>query len=108
MLKEIIEKSSALGIHEKRNISGEYCELVIYAKEIDAWTKILTRFLGPAAKPPKKKPSREDLSLAKGYGGIFENQTLFKKVLDDTIIIAMFWPWQDKDHVTLKIALIKK
>ena len=34
-------------------------------------------------------------------------QTLFKKDFEGHSIIAMFWPWQDQAHTTLKIALLK-
>ena len=107
-LKEIIEKCNILSVHDKRIISDEYNELVFYNKEIDKWNKIFVDILGPAIKPAGVEPTKDDLQLTKDYGGIYDNQTLFKKEFDDVIVIAMFWPWGDDTHTTLKIALFKK
>jgi len=108
MIKKILEKAGVLGLREKRVVSNEYCELVFYSKDTDAWREVLTEFLGPAAKPAGQKPTEKDIELTKSYGGVFGNQTLFKKAIRGKTVIAMFWPWQDKTHVTLKIAFIKK
>lgn len=107
-LKEIIEKCLALNIYEKRSVDEEYCELVFYNKELDKWEKIFTDALGSAVKPPETRPTREDMRLTNDYGGIEANQTLFKKDFDGATMIAMFWPWGDCEHTTLKIALLRK
>ena len=108
MIKEIFEKLSSLNIYEKRGITDEYCELVFFTKDTAEWEKILTGILGPASKPPKTKPTKEDQLLTKDRGGIHNDQTLFKKLLGGITVIAMFWPWQDDIHTTLKVAVIKK
>ena len=107
-LKEIIEKCSTLDFAEKRTVSDKYCEFVIATKEMNEWEKMLTGILGPVTKPAKVKPTKEDARITQEYGGVFDNQTLFKKELEDGTIIAMFWPWQDDTHTTVKIAFIKK
>lgn len=107
-LKEIIEACSRLSIFDKRIISDQYHELVFYNKEIDEWNKIFTVIFGPALKPAGAKPTRDDSRLTKDYGGIFANQTLFKKKFDDITVIAMFWPWQDNIHITLKMVVLEK
>jgi len=81
MLKEIINKGQKLGIKEKRRFSDEYCELIVFSKELNEWINIFTEFLGPALKPAGVKPTLDDLALTKDYGGIYENQILFKKDL---------------------------
>lgn len=106
VLKEISEKCSALDIYEKRGANDKYCELVVNNKEINECEKIFTDILGPAAKGPKIKPTKEDARLTREYGGIQPNQTLFKKEFAGLIVIAMLWPWQDNAHTTLKIALV--
>ncbi|MFH1622465.1 MAG: hypothetical protein ABIA97_05015 [Candidatus Omnitrophota bacterium] len=108
MLKEIIDKGQKLGIKEKRRFSDEYCELIVFAKELNDWIDIFTEILGPASKPAGEKPTLDHLALTKDYGGIYENQILFKKEINNKIILAMVWPWQDKTHVTLKIAETSK
>jgi len=105
MLREIVEKFDKLDIYEKRSITDKYCELVFYSKDTKKWSEILAGFLGQAVKPAGEEPTKDDLLLTKGYGGIHKNQTLFKKELGNAVIIAMFWPWQDGTFTTLKAAL---
>ena len=107
-LKEIIKKCSMLSTYGELQITDEYGELVFYNKEIDGWSKIFVDILGPPIKPAGIEPTKYDLHLTKDYGGIFGNQILFKKEFADVTVIAMFWPWQDNIHTTLKIVLFKK
>ena len=107
MLKEIIEKFGALNVYERRSISDEYCELVFYSKDIDEWNKVFTEIFGQAIKPTGARPTKDDLRLTDDYGGVQNNQTLFKKEFDGATVIAMFWPWQDKTFTTLKLSLLK-
>jgi len=107
-LKEIIEKCSKLSVYEQRYITGDYDELVFYNREIDKWNKIFTAVLGPPIKPAGVEPTKDDLRLTRDYGGIDDNQTLFKKEFDDVTVIAMFWPWGDDIHTTLKIIFLKR
>ena len=108
MLKEIIEKCSRLKVDESRSVAEDYAELVFFNKEISEWNKILVDALGPAIKPAGTEPTEEDLRLTEDYGGIHDSQTLFKKEFDGFTVIAMFWPWQDNEHTTLKMAALKK
>lgn len=104
-LKEIIAKLSQLDIYEKRSIGDDYGELVLL--NTPALHKTLTDIFGPAMKESNKKPDKEMIILAKEYGGIWDNQTLFKKDSQSCILIAMLWPWDDKQHITLKLAVVK-
>lgn len=107
-LKEIIEKVSALDVFEKRKVTDEYVEIVFYNKDVGKWNNLFTDILGPAIKPQGAKPAKDIKHLAEEYGGIYDNQTLFKKEFDDSSIIVMFWPWSNGVHTTLKIILLKK
>ncbi len=107
-LKEISNRLSALGICEKRDMGDEYCELVLYDNEIDRWVKIITDILGGAVKPPGTKANKEHLRLTEKYGSVYTGQTLFKKEFGDDIVIAMLWPWGNRTHTTIKIALLRK
>ena len=107
-LEEIMGKCGILDIDEKRCISDDYNEIVFYSKEMDDWNRIFVDILGPAIKPAGVKPTEEDLSLTQNYGGIYKNQTLFKKDFEKATVIAMFWPWQDKVHTTLKMVLVQR
>jgi len=106
--KEIVERCSTLRIYEKRRIADDYKELVFYSKDTDQWHKIFTDILNPAIKPEGVKPTKDDLALTRDYGGISDNQTLFKKEYEDATVIAMFWPWQDGAYTTLKMISLQK
>ena len=105
-LPDIIELFGDLKIHAKRAATDDYYEIVFYSKDTAEWDKAITNILGSAVKPPKMKPSKEDLRITEVYGGIQAGQTLFKKDFESHSIMAMFWPWQDQAHSTLKIALL--
>lgn len=107
-LNEIIKKCDTLSISEMRRNSDEFCELVFYNKDIDEWNTIFADILGHAIKPAGIEPTKDDQYLTKDYGGTWFDQTVFKKEFDDVTVIAMFWPWQDGIHTTLKMALLKK
>lgn len=103
-----MKKCRPLSIFELRRNSDEFCELVFYNKDIDEWNEIFADILGHAIKPPGVEPTEDDQCLTKDYGGTWFDQTVFRKEFDDVTVIAMFWPWQDSTHTTLKMALLKK
>ncbi|UCG81111.1 MAG: hypothetical protein JSV60_02160 [Desulfobacterales bacterium] len=107
-LREIIERCSMLTVDEVRCEGDKYRELVFCGEDIDEWHRIFADVLGPAVKPAGKKPTKDHWRLTKDYGGVWAGQTLFKKEFEDGTVIAMFWPWQDGIHVTLKMALLEK
>jgi hypothetical protein len=106
-LKEIIKKCGTLSIAEARRNSDTYCELVFYSKDTEEWNRIFADILGHAVKPAGKEPTEDDQYLTKDYGGTWINQTVFTRKFDDGTVIAMFWPWQDGTHTTLKMALLR-
>ncbi|MBN2097931.1 MAG: hypothetical protein JW714_05625 [Candidatus Omnitrophica bacterium] len=106
--KEIFAQCSGLKVDEQREVSDNYVEIVFLNTELAQWNKILSDVLGPALKPLGVESSEEALELTKDYGGIYDNQTLFKKDFADVTVAAMFWPWQDAQHTTLKIFLVNK
>ena len=105
-LSDIIGRFNDLKIHADRVATDDYYEIVFYSKDTAVWDKAITDALGPAVKPSKIKPTKEDLRITDAYGGIQAGQTLFKKDFEGHSIIAMFWPWQDQAHTTLKMALL--
>ena len=107
-IKEVIEKCKTLNVYEERFVADNYYEIVFYTKDNDQWLKLFTELLGPVKKAVGIAPSQEDAELTKKYGGVRENQTLFTKEAGNTIVAAMFWPWQDEVRTTLKIAFIAK
>lgn len=97
-----------MNVFEKRNITENYLEIVFYSRDKNEWERVFIEILGNAVKPPKSNPTREDSAITKDYGGIKADQTLFKKEIEGFVVIAMFWPWGDGDHVTLKAACIRR
>ena len=106
-LAEIMGRLNTLTVIEQRSNTADYKELVFSCRDLQEWQKILEKDLGPAAKPAGKKPRAEDQEIAESFGGIYANQTLFRKETPEGTVIAMFWPWSDEEHVTLKLALCK-
>jgi hypothetical protein len=107
-LNEIVERCSGLNIDTKRELTDEYGELVFSSEDIKQWSEILAGILGPAVKPEGVKPAKEDKKITDDYGGIRRDQTLFRKEFNGVVIIAMFWPWDDGQSVTLKLACLQK
>jgi hypothetical protein len=103
-LKDITDCFSGLKITERRCISEDFAEVVFQTQELDEWQRVLIAFLGPPIKPSGQAPSEEDLALTAKTGGIRIEQTLFEKKLESGSIIAKFWPWKDKIHITLRMA----
>ncbi len=104
-LKEIIDRFGNLSVYQKRSADDNYCELVFETKDTDKWEGILTDILGSAIKPPKTNLTGEDRFFADKHGGVQSDQTFFRKEIDGSCFIAMLWPWQDREHTTLKIAI---
>ena len=107
-LPEILKRCQDLRIAEERCLTDEYVELVVYSDELHAWYTIFADIMGPPISPGGMPPSANDLAVTKDYGSVWTNQTLFKRLTANGIMIAMFWPWQDGDHITLKMASLGK
>ena len=105
---EILKQCSQLKVEEERVSSNDYDERVIFANEIDQWGKVFADVLGQAMKPAGQKTTPQDFALTVNYGGVLDDQTLFYKKFKERSILAMFWPWKNKIHVTLKIACFQE
>lgn len=107
-IKEIVARCKGFEVYEERKVSDDYAELVMYTKEIDKWSEVFNEMLGGPVSPAGSTPSDDDVQMTQEYGGIFANQTLYKKEFPENTIIAMFWPWNDGDRITIKLASIVK
>jgi hypothetical protein len=103
-LEKIMKKISQLDIYEKRNASEKYCEIVFFSKDKEKWNTVFSELLGDAIKPESIPPSGEHEKMAEQYGGIRKEQVLYNRVFEKTSIMAMFWPWGNGTHITVKIA----
>ncbi len=104
--RSIIDRVTRLNLYEERRIDEKYGEFVFYARELTVWDAAISESLGPAVKPAGSAPSRDHTKLAQSFGGIRKDQTLFFKKFDDCSIMAMLWPWQDSEHITLKLIVL--
>ena len=105
-LDDILVQARNLGVYERRSLSDEYCELVFFSQDLDAWLSILIGTLGEPRKPAGREPTQADLGLTSNTGGIWVNQTLFEKKIGGKTIIAKIWPWDDEQYMTLKMAVL--
>ena len=106
MIDEILLQAKNLPVYERRSMSAEYCELVFFSADLNAWYDILLISLGEPRKPPGREPTKSDMDLTHQTGGIRINQTLFEKKVGGQTIIAKIWPWDDGKHMTLKMAML--
>ena len=102
-LAGLFQTFSGLNLLEKRQVSSELLELVFFAKDQAAWLDRLTQSLGPAFKALNESPSAEAKTLADSFGGIRKNQAMFKRDEGENVVIALLWPWENQEHITLKI-----
>jgi hypothetical protein len=105
-IDEILMRTKDLAIFERRSLSTEYCELVFFSEDLEKWLGILSSSLGDPRKPPGREPTESDLDLTDKTGGIRINQTLFEKNFGGETVIAKIWPWDDGEHMTLKMAVL--
>lgn len=107
-LKQIIDECAHLPIAETRNLTDEFVNLVFYNENLEAWHKQLSAILGAPRKRKGILPSAKDLEITAKTGGIRTEQTLFEKEFEQGTVIAKFWPWQDDQHITLRMAYLLK
>ncbi len=103
-LEEIVKSAADIEVVEDRGGDAQYVELVFNTKDTGRWDAVLSRFLGPAVKKPGNKPSDPHSALTRPFGGVYKDQTLYHHKSATDEIIAMFWPWQNGQQVTLKLA----
>ena len=106
-IQSIREKLSCLEIYERRRQDYNYEEVVVYSRHASDVIQMLAKLLGPAVKISGQSPSNDAKRLTRNFGGIYEDQTLFKKDVDGGMLLAMLWPWGDREHTTLKIAAVR-
>lgn len=100
---DILEQIKPLEVREERSRTENYYEAVVFNRDLDQWSAQLEVHLGPAAKPAGQNPSHEVKVLTEGFGGIRKEQIFFYKAFETFAVVAMFWPWGDKQHSTLKM-----
>jgi hypothetical protein len=87
-----------------RSDSDELFEAVLVKSDLGQLTGCLVKIFGEPVFPEGKKYPFDPQKLVEDYGGIMPGQTLY--YLEQDLIFAMLWPWQDGVNITFK--LIKK
>jgi hypothetical protein len=81
-------------------------EAVIVKEEMGKFIAQLDGFFGSPVFPSNTKLSPEIKQVIEEFGGIMSGQTLYYSRQEDGVILAMLWPWKDRQRTTVKI--IKK
>lgn len=100
---ELIKEVKCVSFQELRQDSDRFFEAVVIKQELSKLTERLEKFFGIPAWPSNNKISSQVQNVIKDFGGIMPNQTLYFRSDGNDTIFAMLWPWQDKEHITLKI-----
>ncbi|MFZ5572717.1 MAG: hypothetical protein ACOZF0_20150 [Thermodesulfobacteriota bacterium] len=104
-IKLILETCNELKFKKIKKQKADYIELVFFAEHLPKWTETFTSLLGPPVKPAGKPPSGRDHRLTRELRGIRPDQTLYFNKIGDNPVLAMFWPWKDRLHITLKVSI---
>lgn len=101
--KELKARVESINFNELRENSDDYFEAVVSTIELPKLNTILKDFFGLPVWPSKQELSLYIKKVIKESGGIGPGQTLYLYSQGNNTIFAMLWPWQDKQHTTIKI-----
>ena len=101
-----MKKCHSLAVAKTREMGENYAELVFFSKDLEKWDQVLCEALGPAEKQRNCSPSRAHQGLTRELGGVRHGQTLFARKGQNGTVVALYWPWRDRTHITLKLGLI--
>ena len=107
-IKKFAKKLDSLRIHEKRSLTDKLYDIVFYSEDVKQWTKIFEAEFGPPIKKRGVPLPADEQHWISDTGGIWEDQTLYGKIIDNGIAIAKFQPWEDGVHITLKMIVLIK
>ncbi|TAM42289.1 hypothetical protein EPN54_01175 [bacterium] len=93
----------ALSFDSLRTDCDNFFEGVIVKKELEKLNTQLKSFLGDPVYPSQGRLTHEVKETVDSFGGIMPGQTLYYKDSGTNRILAMLWPWQDGQRVTVKI-----
>ena len=107
-IKKFIKKLGSLRIHEKRSLTEKLYDIVFYSEEKIKWTEVFEAEFGPPIKKKGDPLPADEQHWISATGGIWKDQTLYGKIIDNGIAIAKFQPWKDGVHTTLKMMVLTK
>lgn len=92
-----------IGFEQVRKDNEDYLEAVILKSGLPQLTTRLERFFGSLAWPSKTSLSSQAKEVIEDFGGLRHGQALYFKQQDNQATFAMLWPWNDGEHLTLKV-----
>ena len=101
---ELVRDLKKIPFDEIRKEADGYFELVISTRHLTHLYPILENYYGVPFKPPGLAPSQEARDVARNYGGIYTQQTLYYLKRGEISDCAMIWPWNDGQRATVKMA----
>lgn len=108
LLKKFAKRFDSLRLHATRILTDTVWEAVFYSADEKKWTEIFVDEFGPPIKKKGDPLPEDERHWISDTGGIWEDQTLFGKIIGNGIAIAKFQPWKDGVHITLKLMVLKK
>lgn len=100
---ELLAEVQQLTLAEKRTQTVDYLEVVVEIDHLEALRKTLGSYFGAPLKPQGQVPSGKAVRLAKPYGGIRQDQTMYCRQDVDHDEYVLLWPWGNGIRVTAKI-----
>ncbi|MCG8431532.1 MAG: hypothetical protein MJA29_10220 [Candidatus Omnitrophica bacterium] len=88
----------------KRVERDDFLEAVIVKSALDDLTAKLQSFFGEPVSSSGAALSPREQERVDSLGGIMPGQTLYLKQEQEMLVCAMLWPWQDGEHITLKLS----
>lgn len=101
---ELIQELKQLNFESWRKETGDYFEAVVLKSGLPGLAGRLNNWFGQPVFPAKTKLPSSIEKITNEFGGIRPGQTLYLWQEGKDLILAMLWPWQDKEHTTVKIA----
>jgi len=83
----------------------DYFEAVITKEKLTELSCSLEKGLGAPAWPSKNRLESQVQKAIEEFGGIRAGQILYWGNQENVSLFAMLWPWQDAEHITLKMAM---
>ena len=101
--QELLAEIQSLKFAEKRTQKDDYLEIVVERDILESLCKVLASYFGMPLKPEGQPPSGKASQLAKSYGGIRQDQTMYCRQDPQHDEYAFLWPWGNGARVTAKI-----
>ena len=101
--EELIKEIKGVSFDELRSEEADYFEAVILNEELENLNTLLGKYFGPPVFLAREGFSSKVQEAIREFGGVWPDQSLYVWSEGDVVVFAMLWPWQDKEHTTLKV-----